>query len=37
VKLQAAVRGGYPRASALNFDCPEKCIDTAFDNLLDGT
>src|ERR1700722_7935388 len=36
VKLQAAVRSGHPRASTLHLDCPEKCIDTAFDDLLDS-
>jgi hypothetical protein len=36
VKLQAAVRGGHPRASTLHLDRPEKCIDTAFDYLLYG-
>ena len=35
MKLQAAVSGGHPRASTLHLDRPEKCIDTAFDNLLD--
>jgi hypothetical protein len=36
VKLQAAVSSGHPRASTLHLDCPEKCIDTAFDDLLDS-
>jgi hypothetical protein len=37
VKLQAAIRGGHPRASTLHLDGPEECIDAALDNLLDGT
>ena len=36
MKLQAAVSGGHPRASTLHLDRPEKRIDTAFDNLLNG-
>jgi hypothetical protein len=37
VKLQAAIRGGHPRASTLHLDGSEECIDAALDNLLDGT